>query len=671
MIIVNKLIRAFITILAIAIVFVHTNAIADERLNLLLSKLQQAEGSEEKINILISIGDWYEYSHPDTALLFYWKAVAEANASIEKSDERSVGYIKLKAKAIRYIGYIHQHLGDYRKALDFYFKALSIAESINDLNKIFKCYNNIGIINHLQKEYGIANEYYTKALEIAEESGNIPAMSMIFINFGNLEMDLGDLSDSIPSKHKHYFNSKQYYVEALKIKASINDTKGQSLCCNNLGNIHKKIASLQKDESTQIELLSQANTFYRQSIDHSKSINDIIGLSMVYGNLADLYVKRYELKRIKGKDKLTLMDSALFFGNRGFELAVETNSLYLQNEIAILLRNFYTLKGSTERALEFANIYIETRENLFSEEKTKALQEMRTKYETEKKEQQIEVQLLTIQKAKSKLLIVVLIASLLLLASLSLGYVIRLKTRTERLLAKKNDELKTSNATKDKFFSIISHDLRTPVSGFRNLSSAIGKNIEHLSNEQISENLYHLSQSADDTVNLLNNMLHWAKSQQNKIEVVRFPVPVARMCKRLTEELSPKLKEKGITIDIDVDESLEPEVDENIVSTVLRNLLTNAIKFSPNGSTIHLAASMNKEGVAFSVRDQGIGMTQEDQGKLFRIEYDTKSIGSSPEKGSGLGLIICKELVTLHGGRVWVESEPSKGSAFFFSLPIH
>jgi hypothetical protein len=247
--------------------------------------------------------------------------------------------------------------------------------------------------------------------------------------------------------------------------------------------------------------------------------------------------------------------------------------------------------------------------------------------------------------------------------------VLRLKYKTEKLLGIKNQQLLESNATKDKFFSIISHDLRTPVSGFRNLSALMGQQFDLLSTVQIKENLIDLSKSADETVALLNNLLQWSKSQQGKILVNRFPLRITRLFRKVIDELNTKLKEREISIASEISEDIEADIDENIISTVLRNFLSNAIKFSPQGTTITVKAVDNGDSITVLVSDQGIGMSNEDMAKLFRVECDTKSIGNSPEKGSGLGLILCKELINLHGGEVQVESSPGKGSTFSFTIP--
>lgn len=629
----------------------------------------QAQHDTLRFEVLISIGDYFEYSEPDSAIAYYRKAEAIANGSQTVPSALKPKYLRMKTKSLRYIGYVYLNQGDYQAATKLYFEALSIAEQLADRTTIYNCYNNIGIINHLQKEYGVAQEYYGKALEITSQAGNRFGTSKLLINMGNLYFDLGDACDSLPQRRAYYQLAQSNYDSSLRIKVELNDFKGQSLCCNNLGNLKKKSIAFHEGISQKMELLAQARAYYEQSASLSSRINDMSGLSMVYGNLSDLYKMLVETGGVSPAEQQTYADSAIFFALKAFDLAKELKSIYLQNEIALLLKGQYAQLKRYDKALEYANIFIDTKDQMFSEEKTKALQEMMTKYETDKKEQEIALQQLTIKKARAQQIVLMLAVGLFGLGIVFMGYIVRLKQKTERILAGKNAELQVMNATKDKFFSIISHDLRTPVSGFKNLLTSMHKTFDLHTPDQIKERIGDLNQSAEETSALLNNLLQWAKSQQNKIEVKKFPVYLKRLINKVTEELSTKSQEKNVSISADVAPDLEVNLDENIVSTVLRNLLSNAIKFSPSGSTVSVNATISADGLGITVTDSGIGMTPQDAEKLFRIECDTKSIGNSPEKGSGLGLIICKELLTLHGGNISVESSLGAGSVFTLRIP--
>ena len=352
-----------------------------------------------------------------------------------------------------------------------------------------------------------------------------------------------------------------------------------------------------------------------------------------------------------------------------FRSAVSTQSVYRQYHVSGIMRGVHTRLGEYKEAIKYYDIYLAAKDSLSSKEKTTAIAELVTKYETEKKEQEIALQQLTIKKARAQLIVLMLAAGLFAVGIVFMGYIVRLKQKTQRLLASKNAELQLTNATKDKFFSIISHDLRTPVSGFKSLLTSMHKTFDLHTPDQLKERIGDLNQSAEETSALLNNLLQWAKSQQTKIEVKKFPVNLKRLINKVTEELSTKLQEKNVSVTADVAPDLEVNLDENIVSTVLRNLLSNAIKFSPSGSTVSVTGTSSADGLEITVTDSGIGMTPQDAEKLFRIECDTKSIGNSPEKGSGLGLIICKELLTLHGGNISVVSSLGAGSAFSLRIP--
>lgn len=642
-----------------------------DKLDSLLLELYNPHHDTIRFDLLLEIGDYYYFNDFETAKDYFTQAKELAEKNIERSEgalERK--FLYQKAKAIRYIAYVFLNQGDQVTASDMYFQALEIGEKIECYSTIYNCYNNIGIINHLRKDYGVAEEYYRKAIEITEKSGDLFGRSKLLINMGVLNYDHGNDTDSIPKREEYFKGAYENYLKALNLRIEINDLWGQVLCYNNLGNVTRDGASHVKDDRIRREKLLQASHYYRQSFRIAKQIKDLMTMSKVSGNLSKLQLMLYSIDGIGDTEKGIYSDSAKYFATESYRFAEELKSLPQQHDAAFNAKITYATLGDIKKELEYANIFIEKSMEMFSEDKTRSLDEMRIKYETEKKENEIRLQQLTIQKKQFQLLLVLLVTGIFVLVMIFLGYVIRQKHIAEKLLAGKNTELQQSNATKDKFFSIISHDLRTPVSGFRNLTTLIGEKFDLLTPDQLKESIFNLNHAAEETISMLNNLLHWARSQQKIIEVKTLPVNIKILCNKVFDEQSVKLKEKDIIINDQGIGLFDADIDENIVSTVLRNLLSNAIKFSPRNSTIDVNAFIDNSTLHISIKDRGIGMTEEDQKKLFRIECDTKSIGKSTEKGSGLGLIICKELATLHGGTIEVESRPEHGSTFTLKIPI-
>jgi len=231
------------------------------------------------------------------------------------------------------------------------------------------------------------------------------------------------------------------------------------------------------------------------------------------------------------------------------------------------------------------------------------------------------------------------------------------------------EKLKDLNASKDRFFSIIAHDLRNPIAGFLNLTEVLSNNFEIFSEDESKEFIDVMNQASKQLYNLLENLLQWSRAQTGSISFNPKPVLVKSLFENTIDNLMVNLESKKINISIKVEKETEVFVDEDMISTVFRNLLSNAIKFSHSGETISIRCSDEGEFVKISVIDNGVGINKIDQEKLFKIDQHVTTQGTSEEKGSGLGLILCKEFIEKNNGEIWVDSEINKGSSFNFTLP--
>lgn len=233
-----------------------------------------------------------------------------------------------------------------------------------------------------------------------------------------------------------------------------------------------------------------------------------------------------------------------------------------------------------------------------------------------------------------------------------------------------NDRLNELNATKDKFFSIIAHDLRTPFTSIVALSEMLVLFIKEKNYEGIEEYAGLIEQSSNHAMDLLSNLLAWARSQTGRIEFKPEKLNLSGLLNETAQMFDQIAMPKNITIVRNYTENLEVFADKQMIGTVLRNLISNAIKFTRPGGEISLLAKPEPDHMMVTVSDTGVGISEERLKKLFRIEYNESTYGTANEKGTGLGLILCKEFMEKHDGRIWAESESGKGSAFCFSLPL-
>lgn len=246
---------------------------------------------------------------------------------------------------------------------------------------------------------------------------------------------------------------------------------------------------------------------------------------------------------------------------------------------------------------------------------------------------------------------------------------IALKKSKDQLL-EKNRELQQLNAAKDKFFSIISHDLKSPFQGLIGLTELLHEDINSMGKDDIHEFAKMIHESARNLLNLLENLLEWAVLEQNKQHCEPEKTDLANVIEKSIKLFHANITAKNITLNNTVEKPLLAWVDKNMIDTVIRNLLSNAIKYTPEDGQIELTADRNETGIILSISDSGIGMNEKTRKQLFRIGETTSQPGTNNEKGTGLGLLICEELVHKNNGFIDVKSAPGKGSTFTITLPV-
>ncbi len=250
---------------------------------------------------------------------------------------------------------------------------------------------------------------------------------------------------------------------------------------------------------------------------------------------------------------------------------------------------------------------------------------------------------------------------------------------SEQLLQERNNlqhrvqertrELQEAIAEKDKFFSIIAHDLRSPISGFISLSSFLAEDPQSMSHEEQERVFKEMNSSAQGLFRLLENLLQWSQMQRG---VMHFEPESCRLSKQLQqalELLQPEATRKHVCFKNIVPAEIAVHADVRMLLSVLHNLLSNALKFSSPGGSVRITAQEQGQMIQVEVRDQGLGMDQETLANLFSLEGKRSQNGTAGEKGSGLGLILCREFIQRHAGEVWAWSEPGQGTAIYFTLP--
>ena len=243
----------------------------------------------------------------------------------------------------------------------------------------------------------------------------------------------------------------------------------------------------------------------------------------------------------------------------------------------------------------------------------------------------------------------------------------RLKALNDLKFSEKRQ--KELNATKDKFFSIIAHDLKNPLGSFKQLVETITNEYETMETEDMRELLVAIRDLSQHTYDLLENLLTWSRAQRGQIEYNPVRVDLSFLAYNTVSLLQIPAKEKEIKIIQEIPKDTYVMADANMITTVFRNLVSNAVKFTPESGVISIHVTVEEKYIRVGIKDTGVGIAEDDLNKLFRIDVQYTTPGTNNEKGTGLGLILCHEFVSRNGGKIWVESKIDSGTEFIFTLP--
>jgi signal transduction histidine kinase len=374
----------------------------------------------------------------------------------------------------------------------------------------------------------------------------------------------------------------------------------------------------------------------------------------------------------------------------------------------------YAAMGDQKKATENIALYEKIKAKISDENMHHAVRNMEVKYKVQQKEIEIERHQTEIARHKARQIRFIAGLMALTLLLVLLAYIVRLRTRRNRALAERNDALTETNATKDKFFSIISHDLKNPAIAQRDAIQMLAENAPQW-NAATLQNFYaKLLKSAEGQVELIYSLLNWAQVQTNRMPFNPIPFDLVSDLANDISIIRSMAERKGVSFHVETrfiaSHNAPPLItgDSAMICTVVRNLLTNAVKFTPAGGEVTLsivgadistgsmhrlcvcprihdehtdtsgeqigdasgehAGSPLRQKTRITVTDTGIGMTAEQIADVFRLDHKHSQCGTAGETGSGLGLIVCRELIEKHGSTLYIESEPAKGSRFWFEL---
>lgn len=593
----------------------------------------------------------------------------------------------LQAKALLTLAENYYKIGNFQLALQLYQKHLSLSQALKDTAGIIQYYISIGLSMTDRDEGNKGIEQFIEGMRYCEEDT---------FNTGRFLFLIGRAHNRM-----HNFNDAiQYYRKALvALSASKKDT---SVIFNTYTGLGETYKTIQRRDSALINYL-KAKNLAKNPENYAISISNLAGIYLNYPDSikkAALYLKkswsifrklgryRYEAEFKEGIGIILYKQRKYDAAIEAFKSSIELNDKYnrgfkIKSTCNNLLSRAYEKLGDYKTSLEHMKLYVLYSDSMMQKEKYDRISDLEKRYESEKKENQIaslkakqELTLIQLKKNKQLKQLGLTTALLLLLLLFFIWLKYLDKNKSNRLLAIKNKvieksekELRLLNASKNKFFSIIAHDLKNPLHNVLGYSYLLNSDYDKFTEDERRKFAGDIYQSTNNIFRLLQNLLEWSKSQTGRLIFSPEVIEYQKILDSSLSVLTSLAEQKNIEIKTGNDPELKIYADPVMIETVLRNLINNAIKFTPAGGHIEVSAHETDGQVVVSVSDTGIGISEEESQNLFRIDSKVKRKGTNNEDGSGLGLILCHEFVDKHHGKIWVESTPGHGSEFIFSIP--
>ncbi len=565
-----------------------------------------------------------------------------AAALFEKTNNQSQTAIVYNS-----IGIIYGKIYDYEKAFFYIHKSISILVKVGDNRKISASLNNLGVIYRGLKNYNKSVEIFQQALYFARKSGDEEAIASSLNNFSISYYE-----------NQNYKEALKYQLDAIKIYEKFKNKK--RLCSSYiiLGSIYNKLNN------------KIAIDYFFKSSKLAAELNDQFLVAYAFQCIGSefLFIKNYPL--------------AFKYLLHSDSVATKIQDWGCIKNINEVLTDYYEKTGDYKKALERQKLFKRFNDSIYNKDSKNRFVDLQVKYEVEEKDnenkilkQETTIQHLAIEKQtylRNAFIAVSIFITLLVLLMLYRYY---LKRKANKALSEKNqqinlqkNQLEEAYATKDKLFAIITHDLKNPFGTIISLANFIEESFSDMDDKHKMQAITTIKKSADSAYELLENLTKWLLSQNKNtpINTSRFDISISLQ----TIITLYRIEAENKNIEIFFKNPTETFViaDEQMIKTIIRNLISNAIKFTPINGKISIELTDMKQDIQVTIKDTGIGIKEEDKEKIFKIGSNFTTTGTAKEKGSGLGLILAKEFADRNNSKIWFETEVGKGSNFYFSV---
>lgn len=625
-------------------------------------------------------GSYFDLKNRSEAIQFLKESIP---FRLSSNDSTGLG------SSYNFIGYIYWIVSEFDSAVYYFEKALSIRNQLPNLAHRATTYNNLGTVYYNWSLYDKALDHYLHSLEYQKKEKNNSGIARCLSNIGLVYKETAQNEKAI-----------EYYRESLPFAVASNQVQTIGYAYNCLGTA---FSDVNKDS---------ALFYLKKSLDIYQSGNDTVGLALANQGIGNFYLDNKDpqnakiyfeqmlrmaqsenvpmrvARAYKGLGQAYLLENNLPTAKEYFEKSIligEKSSLkFILRDAYGNLSEIYERLGNLEEAFIALKQYNKYKKDIDDEGMQKRLLDLKNKSDYEKYQRNLENQ--KYENEKQKIYLGVTISAVVLLMAVAV-FLFRLNNRRRiinlvledknrliegqsREINLKNVELLELNEAKDKLFSIIAHDLRSPFNSLINIATVLKEDYNILSDEEKIDYITHLEETAIKTHELVENLLNLSASHTGRIDFNPEKVDLYSTVEKIIKISHTQAAKKEIMLKNSLAADTTIVADQSLVEIILRNLINNAIKYSNTGGKVEVSSFTKSTQLHVIIEDNGIGMDDFTKTNIFNINVVKSKKGTIGEKGTGLGLGLCKELVEKHGGRIWVESESGKGSKFIFSVPL-
>ncbi|MDJ1506729.1 tetratricopeptide repeat-containing sensor histidine kinase [Xanthocytophaga agilis] len=567
------------------------------------------------------------------------------------------------------ISYIYANQGVPEKALEYALQSLRIRKELNDPNEIAKSLNSLGDFYYNQSSLRKALHNYLESLRISRQTGNQRGIAFALDNIGKVYL-----------RQDRFQESLLYFREALTISEQLNSAKQTATTYIHMGNTYQGLHDKAK-----------AYRYYTAALRVHYNLKNDLEMVPILNQIGKFNALNGDFK------------TALSFHYQALSKVKNSQSRLLKRDTYKALADSYLQMKNANSFMEYYQLYSQLQDSIQNDASLRKIAELQTRFELEENQQHIEheneLKNLEIERQKTvqNYLIAIILAGTFLIITLIAFYISHLRANRQlkvqnetiihknRQLRKVNEALKTlndklivseaelrkTNETKDKFFSIIAHDLRAPLATFSSFLTALSDADDSFTQEDIEFITKSTQKSLKNLTDLLNNLLQWSRSQMGSIQFNPQSIILQELIQQTVSLVTEETANKSISIVSKINPEAIAFADANMLDFVIRNIVSNAVKFTPRGGNITIESFDVQDNKLLGVRiiDTGVGISPDNLKKLFDLQIGFTTIGTANEKGTGLGLVLCKEFVEKNGGKIFVESEPGKGTQFSITIP--